>query len=374
MKIERFDAVVIGSGCAGYNCADWLYDLGCRNIAIVTEGRLKGTSRNTGSDKQTYYKLSLAGDEGDSVMNMVQVELMPSGRFRFEGVNGDTALCEASGSAQGFFKLVQLGVHFPTNEYGEFVGYKTDHDPFCRATSIGPYTSKAMTEVLEASVEKKGIRILDNLQAVKILTEEGRAIGLLCLDTGKAGTVGFTAISSPHVVLATGGPAAVYFNSVYPTSHTGNSSLALEAGEIQIHDWLRDGDNIEIGRHHLGNGPLRRVAAHQLGPPRKNLGYLGDVAVFRFGDAHVVADNRPVRLALHERRRMLATVQAAIVGGDQRKASVELHDLAARARFNNMLLRHHWSSSRLRRYIQKKNNPTNTRPSAGTNGAISKFV
>ena len=38
MKIERFDAVVIGSGCAGYNCADWLYDLGCRNIAVVTEG------------------------------------------------------------------------------------------------------------------------------------------------------------------------------------------------------------------------------------------------------------------------------------------------------------------------------------------------
>lgn len=224
MKIERFDAVVVGSGCAGYNCADWLFDLGYRNIALVTEGRLKGTSRNTGSDKQTYYKLSLAGDEGDSVMNMAQT------LFSGGAMDGDVALAEAANSVRCFLKLAGLGVKFPTNEYGEFVGYKTDHDPFCRATSIGPYTSKAMTEVLEASVEKKGIRILDNLQAVKILTEEGRAIGLLCLDTGKAGSVGFTAISSPHVVLATGGPAAVYFDSVYPVSHTGNSSLALEAG------------------------------------------------------------------------------------------------------------------------------------------------
>ena len=67
MKEYSYDVVIIGSGCAGYNCADWLYDFGVKNIAIITEGVNKGTSRNTGSDKQTYYKLSLSGDEGDSV-------------------------------------------------------------------------------------------------------------------------------------------------------------------------------------------------------------------------------------------------------------------------------------------------------------------
>ena len=224
MRTERFDAVVIGSGCAGYNCADWLFDLGYKNIALLTEGRLLGTSRNTGSDKQTYYKLSLAGDEGDSVMNMAKT------LFSGGAMDGDVALAEAANSARCFLKLAGLGVRFPTNEYGEFVGYKTDHDPFCRATSIGPYTSKEMTEVLEAAVEKKGIRILDNTQAVKILTENGRAIGVLALDTAKKGRPDYAAISAPHVVLATGGPAAVYFDSVYPTSQTGNSSLALEAG------------------------------------------------------------------------------------------------------------------------------------------------
>ena len=224
MERYEFDAVIIGSGCAGYNCADRLYDLGYRNIAILTEGKNMGTSRNTGSDKQTYYKLSLAGDVGDSVGAMAKT--------LFEGgaMDGDVALAEAANSAACFMKLAGLGVAFPTNEYGEYVGYKTDHDPCGRATSIGPYTSKRMTEVLEAAVEKKNIRVFDGMQAVRILTENGRAVGVLALDTAKTQKATFAAFSAPHVILATGGPAALYENSVYPPSQTGNSSLALEAG------------------------------------------------------------------------------------------------------------------------------------------------
>lgn len=233
MRIYEFDAVVIGTGCAGYNCADWLYDLGYKNIAILTEHKNAGTSRNTGSDKQTYYKLSLAGDEGDSVMSMA--------RTLFDGgaMDGDVALCEAANSAKSFMKLVNLGVGFPTNDYGEYVGYKTDHDPFCRATSIGPYTSKKMTEVLEASVEKKGITILDNAQAIEILTENGAVTGVLALNNRKKDGVEYIAVRSPHVVLATGGPAAIYADNVYPLSHTGNSSLALEAGAVfgNLSEW-----------------------------------------------------------------------------------------------------------------------------------------
>ncbi len=224
MKKYSFDAVVIGSGCAGYNCADWLYDLGYKNIALITEGKNSGTSRNTGSDKQTYYKLSLAGDAGDSIRGMAET------LFSGGAMDGDVALAEAANSAKCFMKLVNLGMRFPTNEYGEYVGYKTDHDPYCRATSIGPYTSKKMTEVLEDSVIRKGIEIIDNAQVIKILTDGGAVTGVLALDISSTSEVGYIAICSPHVVLATGGPAAVYHDNVYPVSHTGNSSLALEAG------------------------------------------------------------------------------------------------------------------------------------------------
>ena len=224
MKIFSYDALVIGSGCAGYNCADWLYDLGVKNIAVMTEAKLSGTSRNTGSDKQTYYKLSLAGDEGDSILGMAET------LFSGGAMDGDVALAEAANSAKCFMKLVNLGMRFPTNEYGEYVGYKTDHDPYCRATSIGPYTSKKMTEVLEEAVEKKGIDILDNLQAIKILTDSGKVTGVLALNVANMNDVEYIAVKAPNVVIATGGPSAVYKDNVYPTSHTGNSSLALEAG------------------------------------------------------------------------------------------------------------------------------------------------
>jgi succinate dehydrogenase/fumarate reductase flavoprotein subunit len=133
---------VVGSGCAGLNAADWLYSLGERDFVLVTENMLSGTSRNTGSDKQTYYKLSLAGDEGDSVFDLAQT-------LKREDVDGDIALCEAAGSAQCFFKLVSLGVPFPCNSFGEYAGYQTDHDERRRATSAGPLTSRYMTQALE---------------------------------------------------------------------------------------------------------------------------------------------------------------------------------------------------------------------------------
>lgn len=232
MNIYEYDAVVIGTGCAGYNCADWLYDFGIKNIAIVTEGKNKGTSRNTGSDKQTYYKLSLCGDAGDSVYDMAQT------LFAGGAMDGDIALCEAANSVRSFLKLANLGVRFPTNEYGEYVGYKTDHDPCMRATSIGPYTSRKMTEVLEKSVRDKKITVIDRCQVVKLLQENGKITGLIGIDLSDK-EKGYIAIKTPYIVMATGGPASIYSDSVYPLGHTGNSSLALDVGAefVNLSEW-----------------------------------------------------------------------------------------------------------------------------------------
>ncbi len=58
--------LVIGSGAAGLNAAVQLVRNGIEDILILTEGLEKGTSINTGSDKQTYYKLAMCGGEADS--------------------------------------------------------------------------------------------------------------------------------------------------------------------------------------------------------------------------------------------------------------------------------------------------------------------
>ena len=218
---HRYHTLVIGTGCAGFNAADKLFDLGVTDIAILTEGRFMGTSRNTGSDKQTYYKLSLCGSDGDSVREMA--DTLYSGG----GVMGEHALCEAAYSPRCFLRLVELGVPFPTNEFGEYAGYKTDHDPRSRATSCGPLTSKYMTEALEKSCLRKGIEIIDFQRAVKILHSDNRVTGVACVSTV---TGECTVISCENIILCTGGPAGIYQNTVYPESQHGATGLAIEAG------------------------------------------------------------------------------------------------------------------------------------------------
>ena len=164
-QLYRCNTAIVGSGAAGYNAADCLWRAGQHDILLLTENRLCGTSRNTGSDKQTYYKLTLSGSDGDSVREMAQT------LFDGQCVDGDTALCEAALSAPCFLRLAELGVEFPRSRYGEYVGYKTDHDPRRRATSAGPYTSKRMTQMLEAAVCADGVPMLDGMQVSRILTD-----------------------------------------------------------------------------------------------------------------------------------------------------------------------------------------------------------
>ena len=218
---NSYHTLIIGTGCAGYNAADRLWDLGVRDIAIITEGRFMGTSRNTGSDKQTYYKLSLCGGDGDSVREMA--DTLYSGG----GVMGEHALCEAAYSTRCFMRLVELGVPFPTNEFGEYAGYKTDHDPRSRATSCGPLTSKYMTEALERSVLSKGIEIIDNTRVIRILTDGDGVCGIAAIDTESGEPI---SIACQNVILCTGGPAGIYKSTVYPESQHGATGLAIEAG------------------------------------------------------------------------------------------------------------------------------------------------
>ena len=221
MKIVKVDALVVGTGAAGYNAACRLRQEGVDNVAIVTEGVNDGTSRNTGSDKQTYYKLGLGGDMADSVRQMAQ-DLFAGG-----AVDGDNALCEAALSSRCFLNLAELGVPFPVNRYGEYVGYKTDHDPYARATSAGPLTSKFMTEALQKRACELQIPVYDKMYAVEILKDDSGVCGLLCLDKDNEEMVAF---QTGNIILATGGPAGIYADNVYPKCHTGSSALAFLAG------------------------------------------------------------------------------------------------------------------------------------------------
>lgn len=226
IPIITANTVVVGTGAAGYCAADRLVMLGQPDVVMVTDMRRAGTSRNAGSDKQTYYKLTLAGAEPDSVRELAET------LFAGGSMDGDIALAEAAWSARAFFHLVESGVPFPHNSAGEYVGYKTDHDPRQRATSVGPYTSRTMVERLEERVQHHGVEVLDLCRVVDLIVTDATVVGLLCvrLDVSADHPDRFVLLRCTNLVYATGGPAGMYADSVYPNGQWGANGAALRAG------------------------------------------------------------------------------------------------------------------------------------------------
>jgi succinate dehydrogenase/fumarate reductase flavoprotein subunit len=230
--VRSVNTVVVGSGAAGLNAAVRLHRHGQTDVALITARLGAGASAESGSDKQTYYKLSLAGDVPDSAVEMAR-DLAAGG-----AMHGDIALAEAQGSLEAFFHLVGLGVPFPHDRFGAYVGYKTDHDPRQRATSAGPLTSKLMFGALAAEARRRRIPVFEGHEAIAVLTAGRgagkRAIGVLAIDRAKAGGPGrgFVLFNAVNVVAATGGPGGMYAHSVYPEDQPGSHGLLFEAGAV----------------------------------------------------------------------------------------------------------------------------------------------
>jgi succinate dehydrogenase/fumarate reductase flavoprotein subunit len=227
VKCYSINTLIIGSGAAALNAAISLHSSGQDDMIIATSKWGAGTSNNAGSDKQTYYKLSLCGNEPDSVKTMAE------DLFNGRCMHGDIALCEAQGSVQSFIRLVNLGVPFPHDKYGSWAGYKTDNDPRARATSAGPYTSRMMFRVLAREVKGAKIKILDNHQVIELITDSGRTevTGAVAINTSiKDPHKAFVLFNAVNIVLGTGGPGDIYEECVYPESLTGSAGLAFRAG------------------------------------------------------------------------------------------------------------------------------------------------
>src|SRR3989304_4533643 len=86
LPLVRVHTLIVGSGAAGLNAAVQLERRGIRDLLILTEGLEKGTSINTGSDKQTYYKLALCGADADAP------RVMAESYFAGGSMHGDLAL------------------------------------------------------------------------------------------------------------------------------------------------------------------------------------------------------------------------------------------------------------------------------------------
>lgn len=234
VTIHRFNTVIVGAGAAGMNAAVHLYEFFTQKaildaqtrIAVVTAGVPLGASRMSGSDKQTYYKMGTSPDVPDSALEFAK-SITAAGCC-----HGDLALAEAVGSLREFYHLVQAGVPFPHDSTGSFLGYKTDNDPYERATSAGPKTSKLMSECLQKQVERYGIRIYDNQEVAHLVTTDKRIVGIITIDKKSlnAKNFGINVFQCENLILAAGGPGELYKTSVYPKNQSSIHGLAFQAG------------------------------------------------------------------------------------------------------------------------------------------------
>ena len=243
IPVHSLNTVVVGTGAAGLNCACRLFremeETGVKDpldrIAVVTQGIGLGTSNNSGSDKQTYYKMGTSGEEGDRPSDFA--DTLTAGGC----AHGDVAFIEGANSLRGFYRLADLGVPFPHTGSGAFVGYKTDHDPRQRGTSAGPWTSRFMVQKLLAELRRYGITIFNRYHLLAVITEktkEGTAVrGLLCADLSKqdGANHGLALFRCRNAVIATGGPGDLYEISVYPKGQMGSYAALFEAG-VKAHN------------------------------------------------------------------------------------------------------------------------------------------
>ncbi len=244
VTFHHYNTVIVGAGAAGMNCAvhlcEFMEKKGLVNlrerIAVVTAGLGLGASRMSGSDKQTYYKIGTSPDVPDSAEEFAK-SLTAAGCC-----HGDSALIEAIGSLREFYHLVQAGVPFPTDSTGTFIGYKTDHDPYERATSAGPKTSRFMSQCLQKQLERYGVEIHDGQEVAQLLTigsgESKRIAGVVTvarcsiLDTRCSSRIEINVYLGANIVLAAGGPGELFKTTVYPKGQLGIHGLAFKAGLI----------------------------------------------------------------------------------------------------------------------------------------------
>ncbi|MGN2639666.1 fumarate reductase/succinate dehydrogenase flavoprotein subunit [Nocardia takedensis] len=178
-------------------------------------------------------------------------------------------------------RLERYGVKFEKDEYGEYAVRRVHRSgSYVLPMPEGKDVKKALYRVLRQRKMRERIRIENRLMPVRVLTENGRAVGAAALNTR---TGEFVAVGAKAVILATGPcgrlglPASGYLYSTYenPTNAGDGYAMAYHAGAelsgiecFQINPLIKD-----------YNGPACAYVANPFG------GYQVNAAGERFVDS-----------------------------------------------------------------------------------------
>jgi L-aspartate oxidase len=217
------DVLVVGSGIAGLTAA--LAASKRCNVALVTKGRL--TETNT-----WYAQGGIAGAVGEA--DSVELHLADT-LVVGQGLCDEAVVRAVVGEAPAALaELREYGVHFDLAEGGEVALAREGGHSLPRVLHSGDATGAAIQRALtDALCASERVAVFEQRFLVDLLTEGGRCVGALVLDTV---TCTREVIWADAVVLATGGAGQAYRVTTNPAIATGDGLAAAWRAGARVAD------------------------------------------------------------------------------------------------------------------------------------------
>jgi L-aspartate oxidase len=212
-----YDYVIVGSGIAGLYAAILAREHG--SALVLTKGSIDDCNTRWAQGG-----IAAPIGPGDSPEQHLRDTIEAGAGL----VDEAAARVLTSEAADRIRDLAALGVRFDTNDGQIALGREGAHS-LPRIVHAGGDSTGAYIELTLASVARlEGITVLEWTQAVQILTDSGRAVGVRAMDV-RSGEM--TDYASRFLVLATGGAGRLYSVSTNPEVATGDGiAMAYRAG------------------------------------------------------------------------------------------------------------------------------------------------
>lgn len=218
VHVVEADVLVVGGGGAACMAAIGADAEGAR-VVVADKGQLgkSGCSPNAHGGMAMYHKLL-----GDSWRVHMEDTLMGGGFINDQELV--RIMCQ---EAPRFIRrLEEFGSLFERDPDGTYSVRKFGGHRYARSVFSGDETGHEMMIGLRRDVLRRGIHVLDEVMATRLLTRDGAVVGAFCWGVGDGG---FYEVRTPSVVLATADAAGIW-PSASERQRGDGFVLALEAG------------------------------------------------------------------------------------------------------------------------------------------------
>ncbi len=236
VKVIETDVLIIGGGGAACRAAIETHDAGADVLVI-----LKGTLGHSGCSRYVGTNAAVGpwGDENDTP-ELAMRDLLAHGGFLG---NQELVKILTEESAARIQELEEWGVDFERNEDGSIAITHAAAHTYPRNLTLKPNDPDpqadgylpgiAMMAALMAQMDSRGIRVMNDVALVDLLSNDGRIVGATAIDCGANK---FIALKAKATILATGTYSHVYSRASTSLEETGDGQAAAFRAGVELID------------------------------------------------------------------------------------------------------------------------------------------